>query len=162
MAGIGFGDLVAGLRGWARSQTVHEQAAVELLIWHESWLRRPDFTGACITQLAAGLVAIVNWYEAREFADRGYLQRGESRPLPASGSQRAVLDLAVALGEDQYRLASLGRVHKRRVAEAFAAACGWQLEGDMPEPGHNHPEFIPGTPETCEACAREARDEGRR
>ncbi len=166
MPEISFGDLAAGLRGWARGGTAHEQAAVELLIWHETWLRRPDFKGAAITQRAAGLVAIINWYEAREFVDRGYrplAYRPHGETLPAaSGSQRAVLDLAVALGEDQYRLASLGRVHKRKVAEAFATACGWRLEGDIPEPGHNHPDFIPGSPETCAACAREAQDEGRR
>jgi hypothetical protein len=50
---ISFEDLAAGLRGWARGGTAHEQAAVELLIWHGTWLRRPDFKGACITQLAA-------------------------------------------------------------------------------------------------------------
>ena len=60
--------------------TAHEQAAVELLIWHETWLRRPDFKGACITQRAAGLVAIINWEEAREFIDRGYTQRGHPGP----------------------------------------------------------------------------------
>lgn len=28
----------------------------------------------------------------------------------------------------------------------FAAACGLALEPEIPEPGHNHPDFIPGTP----------------
>jgi hypothetical protein len=105
---IGFEDLAAGLRGWVRGGTAHEQAAVELLIWHETWLRRPDFKGACMTQLAAGLVARIDWYEAREFIDRGYSQRGQQRPVPASSSQRRVLDLVVALGEDQFGLSGLG------------------------------------------------------
>ncbi len=160
MTEIGFEDLAAGLRGYYRGGTEHEQAAVELLIWHETWLRRPDFKGACITQRAAGLVARIDWYEAREFIDRGYAQRGHSgRPLPASTSERAVLDLAVALGEDQFRLAGLGHAHRRAAAQAFAAAVGLQLEA--PIPGHNHPDFIPGDPATCEACAREAKDGGR-
>lgn len=131
-----------------------------MLIWHETWLRRPDFKGACITQRAPGLVAIINWEGAREFADRGYAQRGE-RPLPASTSQRAVLDLAVALGEDRFRLSGLGHAHKRAAAQAFAAAAGLRLEPPIPEIGHNHPDFIPGDPATCQACAREAGDEGR-
>jgi hypothetical protein len=67
---ISFEDLAGGLRGWVRGDTAHEQAAVELLTWHETWLRRPDFKGACITQRAPGLVAIINWSGAREFIDR--------------------------------------------------------------------------------------------
>lgn len=160
MSEISFEDLAAGLRGWARGGTAHEQAAVELLIWHETWLRRPDFKGACITQLAAGLVARIDWYEAREFIDRYYAQRGQ-QPLPASTSERAVLDLAVALGEDQFRLSALGHAHKRAAAQAFAAAAGLRLEPPVPEAGHNHPDFVPGDPATCQACAREAKDEGR-
>jgi len=157
---ISFEDLAAGLRGWARGSTAHEQAAVELLIWHEAWLRRPDFKGACITQRAAGLVAIINWEEAREFIDRGCTQRGHPG-LPASSSQRRLLDLAVALGENMFGLSSMGAVHRWHMAAAFAKACGCRLEGPIPEPGHNHPGFIPGDPEACGACAREARDEGR-
>lgn len=158
---ISFEDLVTGLRGWARGRAPHEQAAAELLIWHETWLRRPDFKGACITQRAAGLVAIINWDEARAFIERFYAQRGQ-QALPASSSQRRVLDLAVALGEDTFGLASMGHIHRWRLASAFAEACGQKLEGPIPEPGHSHPGFIPGDPATCGACAREAQDEGRR
>ncbi len=158
---IGFEDLAAGLRGWIRGCTAHEQAAVELLIWHETWLRRPDFKGACIAQRAPGLVAIINWHEAREFVDRGYAQRGQ-RPLPASSSQRRLLDFAVALGENMFGLSSMGLVHQWHMADAFAKACGKTLEGLIPEPGHSHPGFIPGDPETCGACARGAQDEGRK
>jgi hypothetical protein len=160
MSEISFEDLAAGLRGWARGRTAHEQAAVELLIWHETWLRRPDFKGTCITQRAAGLVAIIDWEEAREFIDRSYAQRGQ-RIVPASSSQRRVLDLAVALGENMFGLSSMGVVHQWHMASAFARACGCRLEGPIPEPGHSHPSIIPGTPETCGACAREAKDEGR-
>jgi len=157
---ISFEDLAAGLRGWGRGGTAHEQAAVELLIWHESWLRRPDFRDECITQLAPGLIARINWEEAREFVDRGFTRPGD-RPLPASSSQRRVLDLAVAIGENQFGLSGLGHAHKRAVAQAFAAACGLRLEPQIPEIGHNHPDFIPGDPATCRRCALEAGDEGR-
>ena len=160
MTEISFEDLADGLRGWVRSRTAHERAAAELLIWYESWLRRPDFKDECITQLAPGLVARIDWYEAREFVGRGYARRGE-RPLPASSSQRAVLDLAVALGEDQFGLSGLGHAHKRAAAQAFAAAVGLRLEPPVPEVGHNHPDFIPGDPATCQRCAPEAGDEGR-
>lgn len=158
---ISFEDLAAGLRGWARGGTAHEQAAVELLIWHETWLRRPDFKGACIIQRAPGLVAIINWEEAREFIDRGYFPRRGERPVPASSSQRRVLDLAVALGENMFGLSSMGAVHQWHMAAAFAVACGNTLEGPAPEPGHSHPDFIPGDPATCRACARPAKDDGR-
>jgi hypothetical protein len=153
-------DLTTGLRGWARGRTPHEQAAVELLIWHSTWLCRPDFKGECVTQRAPGLVAIISWDEAREFIDRGYRQRGE-RPLPATSSQRRVLDLAVALGEDQFGLSGLGLAHRRAVAQAVAEAAGLRLEPPVPEAGHSHPDFIPGDPATCHRCALEAPDEGR-
>jgi hypothetical protein len=154
---IGFEDLAAGLRGWARGCTTHEQAAVELLIWHETWLRRPDFVEAAITQRAPGLVAIINWYEARAFIDRNYCRRGKEW-LPHSSTERRILNVAVTLGEDALGLSHLGHVHSWHVASAFARACGQALEPPLPEPGHNHPGFIPGDPETCGACARKAQD----
>lgn len=163
MTEISFEDLAAGLRGWVRERAKHEQAAVELLIWHETWLRRPDFKGACITQRAPGLIARIDWEEARDFIDRGYAERGHTgRPLPASSSQRRLLEFAVALGENMFGLSSMGLIHQWHMASAFALACGQTLEAPVPEPGHSHPDFIPGDPATCGACAREAKDEGRR
>jgi hypothetical protein len=155
---ISFADLAAGLRGWARGRTAHEQAAAELLIWHETWLRRPDFKGAAITQRAAGLAARIDWEDAREFVDNGFFALGEP-VLPASSSQRRVLDLAVALGEDRFGLVGLGHAHKRAAAQAFAVACGERL--GPAEVRHDHPGFIPGDPATCPRCALEAGDEGR-
>jgi hypothetical protein len=109
-------NLAADLRGWARGKGVnHVIAAVELLIWHEHWLRRRTFLEACVTHRAAGLVAIINWADAREFADSW--PRG-------STSELAVLDLAVHLGEDHFRLSGMGHAHRRSVANAFIAACG--------------------------------------
>lgn len=160
MTEISFEDLVTGLRGWARGQARHEQAAVELLIWHETWLRRPDFREAAMTRPAAGLVAIINWYQARAFIERNYCRRGKEW-LPAGATERRILNLAVALGEDGLGLSHLGNVHGWHAADAFARACGYKLEPPIPEPGHNHPDFIPGDPATCGACAREAADEGR-
>jgi hypothetical protein len=144
-----FNSLAAGLRAWAAGSR-NDEAAVELLIWHETWLRRRDFAKWAIMLPGRG----IDWRMAREFLDKG-------EPL-GSTSELAVLNLAIALGEDAFGLSGLGLRHKRKAAEAFAHACDWRLEGDMPEPGHSHPDFIPGTPETCGACAREAKDEGRR
>lgn len=44
-----FDTLVTGLRSWSANRDQHVRAAVELLIWHETWLRRLDFQEACIT-----------------------------------------------------------------------------------------------------------------
>lgn len=108
-------DLTAGLKAWTRHHDLHVRAAVELLIWHGFWLRRNDFREACVT-VERGDVWI-RWADAREFAD--------SRPR-ASTSELAILDLAVALGEDRYRLGIMGTAHSRAIADAVAAACGVQ------------------------------------
>jgi hypothetical protein len=142
-----FDSLAAGLRAWAAGSR-NDEAAVELLIWHETWLRRYAFTGRAIRADGG-----INWAVARQFL--------KNKP-DGSTSQLAVLDLAVALGEDRFGISGLGHVHRYKAADAFARACGQRLEGLIPEPGHSHPDFIPGTPETCGACAREAADEGRR
>lgn len=142
-----FDALAAGLRAWAAGSS-KDQAAVELLIWHEIWLRRHAFTGRAVT--AGGGI---DWAVARQFL--------KNRPA-GTASELAVLDVAVTIGDDRFKLSGLGHIHRYKVAEAFATALGQTLEGLIPEPGHSHPDVIPGTPETCGACAREARDEGRR
>jgi hypothetical protein len=72
-----------------------------------------------------------------------------------------LLDFAVALGENMFGLPGMGAVHRWHMAAAFAKACGCTLEGPVPEADHSHPDFIPGDPATCQACARDAKDEGR-
>lgn len=146
-----FEALAAGLRAWAAGSRTDE-AAVELLVWHEDWLRRADFTAACVREGWNGVISI-HWRTARTFADVG--------PV-CSTTQLNVLRAAAAIGGNEFGLSGLGHIHSYKVAEAFAAALGLRIEGLIPEPGHNHPDFIPGTPEDCGACAREARDEGRR
>jgi hypothetical protein len=144
-----FDTLAARLRAWAAGSSSNE-AAVELLIWHRFWLCRTAFTGKCVRAGAKG-EAWIAWHAAAEFAESG---------PRASSSELAVLNLAIALGEDRFGISGFGRVHRRKAAEAFAHACGWRLEGDIPEQGHSHPDFIPGTPETCARCAIDAGDEG--
>jgi len=107
-------DLIAGLREWIKDHDPHVRAAVELLIWHDFWLRRRDFIDACIRP-AIDVPAWIDWDAAREFSD--------SRP-GASSSQVAILDLAVALGENRYRLSIMGSAHSQAVAEAVSRAVG--------------------------------------
>ena len=105
--------LIAGLRAWTRDHDPHVRAAVELLIEHDVWLRRADFTRACIVR--SGREAYVNWVAARAFADAGTV---------ASTSEMAILDLAVALGENRYRLSIMGAANARSIATAVARAAG--------------------------------------
>lgn len=109
-----FDTLVTGLRAWTKDHDAHVRAAVELLIWHEAWLRRRDFCKAAIDYGGHGMIRI-GWTEAREFAD--------AHP-GASTSEMAILALAVAIGEDRYRLRIMGGAHARAIVRAFAQALG--------------------------------------
>ncbi len=104
---------ITGLRAWTRGHDDHVRAAVELLIEHDFWLRRPDFTRACVH--GTRREAWIDWAAARAFVNAGSV---------ASTSQMAILDLAVALGENRYRLSIMGDVHARWIATAVARAVG--------------------------------------
>jgi hypothetical protein len=110
---LDFDASVAGLRRWTAHHDPHVRAAVELLIEHETWIRRPDFRRACIH--ADTREAWINWRKAREFCDSG--------PV-GSTSELAILDLAVALGENRYRLSIMGAAHSRMIVQAVARALG--------------------------------------
>ena len=146
-----FEELAAGLRRGAGAGGDRERAAVELLIWHETFMRRRDFFEAAIG--IQGDAYRISWARARRFAEHA---------TGVSTSQRTVLELAAWIATDPLGLSRLGYMHTYRAAEALAASLGLRIEGLIPEPGHTHPDFIPGTPEDCGACAREAGDEGRR
>lgn len=107
--------LITGLRSWTREHDPHVRAAVELLIWHGDgyWLRRSGFTAACVKR--SRREAWIDWDAAREFVDAGVV---------ASTSEMAILDLAVALGENRYRLSIMGSAHSRAIADAVRAAVG--------------------------------------
>jgi hypothetical protein len=114
-----FDTLVQRLRRWTAHHDPHVRAGVDLLIEHETWIRRADSRRACI-EVRAG-EAYIDWRKAREFADAG------SR---ASTSEMAVLDLAVALGENRYRFSIMGAANSRMIATAVARALGQE-----PAPG---------------------------
>ena len=68
--------------------TYTAQAAVRLLVEHETWLHRPDFVTACVNYDHHGQpVAWVDWPAVPAFADRA----------PCSTSEAAVLRLAAEL-----------------------------------------------------------------
>jgi hypothetical protein len=59
--------------------------------------------------------AWIDWRAARAFADAGTV---------ASTSEMAILDLAVALGENRYRLSVMGAANSRSIATAVARTVG--------------------------------------
>jgi hypothetical protein len=114
--------LAAGLRVWARGHERHVWAAVELLIAHRVWLDRPDFRDRCIRRAASAEYGLdwwwIDWRAARTALDADQLE-------PASLAELAVLDLAIALGEDRYRLRAMSPLHRRLLADAVTrAVCG--------------------------------------
>ena len=111
-----FDTMVRALRRWTHSHDPHVRAAVELLVEHETWIRRADFQRACVERDARE--AWVNWRKAREFVDSGSrgLHIGDGGPGPGRrdrGEPVQVLDhgpgslpddrqaVARALGEDR-------------------------------------------------------------
>jgi len=108
-----FDTLVRLLRRWTHNHDPHVRAAVELLIERETWIRRAGFQRACIE--LGSREAWINWRKAREFVDSGSV---------ASTSEMAILDLAVAIGENRYRLSIMGAAHSRAIVKAFAVALG--------------------------------------
>ena len=108
-----FDTTVRALRRWTYNHDPHVRAAVELLVEHETWIRRADFQRAAMERNTRE--AWINWRKAREFVDAG---------STASTSEMAVLDLAVALGENRYRLSIMGPANSRMMAAAVARALG--------------------------------------
>jgi hypothetical protein len=108
---VDFDELAAALRARAAGRA-SQAAAVELLAWHESWLRRASFIRACVRHDGEGL-AEINWAKARAFHASG--PRG-------STSELDVLDLAIAIGEDRYGLTQKGTQHRVAIVRAIATA----------------------------------------
>jgi hypothetical protein len=113
---LGVSGLLAGLRAWTRTHDAHVRAAVELLIGHGTWLRRTEFRDGCVHMDSGGEVWL-DWRAAREAFDAGGF-------TAASSTERAVLDLAIALGTDRYRLGAMGPRNRDLIVTAVAAALG--------------------------------------
>ncbi len=108
-----FDTTVRVLRRWIAHHDPHVRAAVELLIEHETWIRRAGFQRACVERNARE--AWINWRKAREFVNAG---------SAASATEMAVLDLAVALGENRFKFSIMGPANSRMIAQAVARALG--------------------------------------
>src|SRR5260370_12667378 len=100
MTGLTYEQAVTGLTGTARDVAPCQAAAVGLLLWHNSWLRREDFRRAC---LSASPTVLLDWRAAAKFL--------AAAPVGASSSQVVVLEVAIALAEDKFHLTGLGHAH---------------------------------------------------
>jgi hypothetical protein len=111
-------EIAARLRAWTEGNDPHVRAAVELLIGHGYWLRRPDFTEACVSGRGEG-EAWIRWAKARDYA---------GTIAPNAGTHNlAVLDLAVAIGGNRYRLSTQNDEDARLMMIAFATALGMEV-----------------------------------
>ena len=108
--------VAAGLRLWADGHDTSVRAAVELLIRHGVWLRRVDLQAVALHRDPDGSYWI-DWTALRQEFDAGRLNHG-------SVKDRAVLDLALALAADRYRLSGMGTGNARLIADAVIAALG--------------------------------------
>src|SRR5690242_11687182 len=110
--------LAAGLRVWTRGHERHVWAAVELLVAHGVWLDRPDFRARCVRRAATAEYGLdwfwIDWRAARAVFDADGF-------TPASSTELAVLDLAIALAEDRYRLSRMDLTDGRLISAAVAA-----------------------------------------
>lgn len=127
-------ELRAMLRRWARGIYPGE-AAVELLIAHDRWLRRRDFLTRCVfvcdrwdenDPVMAGL----DWSQVAAAVDpAGSIQPGEG--FPASASEIKVLAVVASLAGAPLRqslrdlIVGLDVSNTRRVLDAVAHAGGW-------------------------------------
>jgi hypothetical protein len=109
-----FDTLVTELRAWTKNHDPHVRAAVELLISDGRWLRRSDFVGECVTTGDGDGTAWIPWYRARDFI--------ESSRSSASVTEMRVLEIAVAIGSDQYRLSRMNDEQAEAIVKAFAGA----------------------------------------
>lgn len=106
-------DVIAGLRRWTETHDAHVRAAVELLIEHGSWVRRADFLRAAVDDRAG--VLIIGWRAAAEFLGAGVW-------VIASSTDLAILQLAIDLGSNRYRLTNMGAANAASIIRAITTA----------------------------------------
>ncbi len=116
--------MATALRAHARG-LYHAEAAVELLIGHQRWLRRDQFVGRFVwvgrALVGGGLLAVVDWPAAVKALAAG--------GLPCSGSEGCVLRIAASIAEGvevdlRECLSTLDGVNVGLVARAVLAAGG--------------------------------------
>ncbi|MFI6603818.1 hypothetical protein ACIBHX_46945 [Nonomuraea sp. NPDC050536] len=113
--------LAERLRAGAHDHEPHRQAAIELLIGdtHSAWLDNETFTDMCVYDNDDA--AYINWRAARDAFDNGAFDM-------CSSSERAILDFAIALGEDRYRFNYMND----RQAELLAVAAIRAIDPKVP------------------------------
>jgi hypothetical protein len=125
-----FDDLAAALRACAKG-LFRAEAAVELLIGHASWLRRPDFLEIAV-EFGEGIVdgvvpAAVDWESAVAGLDTGR--------LPCSSGEGQMLRVAASIADEGVRLdlgSALSGLDERNVtlvATAVLHAAGHRGSG---------------------------------
>ena len=110
-------EVAAGLRRWIRHHDPHVQAAVQLLLAHDVWLYRAEFRHACVRRNHSNGDHWIDWEAARTAFDAGTFNR-------AASTERAVLDLVIAIGADHYRFSRMDTANSRAIAKAVAHALG--------------------------------------
>lgn len=123
-SGYGFEDLAPMIRVQAKG-IWHLEAAAELLIGHQTWLLREDFTAGFVT---------VEHDAGRGFAQVDYaaaVHALECFDLPCSGSEANILRIAASLATNVtvnlgQRVGGLDAQNTRLVLEAIAHANGYR------------------------------------
>jgi len=113
-------DVVKGLRAWANSHDSHVRAAVHLLIC-DGWAAEASFRA--VIRKVQGLY-VIRWSEARTAFDNGDFA------VVAGGHGRARLDLAIAIGENRYKLFTQDAADAENILGALRIAMGM----DLPSP----------------------------
>jgi len=118
-------QIATALRAWARGLYPLE-AAVELLIAHDTWLRRSDFRRSALWISDDGPILIgVDWAAAGDLAERA----------PASRSEISMLTVATSLASHHPAprlgdlLSGLDRANVALVLHAIAHTAGWHERG---------------------------------
>lgn len=106
--------LIKGLNATAETSDCHVAAAVRLLIGHDRWARDETVVSFFMTFESDDRVT-VNWAALRQQFDAGEFAY-------ASTTEKAVLDFAIALAEDRYRLSIMGDKNCALIREAVAQA----------------------------------------
>ncbi|MDE3724762.1 hypothetical protein PWG71_25530 [Nocardiopsis sp. N85] len=138
-------ELIEGLRNQAEGYTA-PTAAVELLIDHDVWLRRPDFVNRYVHQVPASELfepdrplAHIDWDKVAKALNR--------QAFPASSSEIAMLRIAASLAEDhpvklRDALVGMDATTTTAVLTAIAAVTGHRDRITLTLTARNRPDWL--------------------
>lgn len=107
-------ERITATQRWAATGSRGVQAVVTLLVEHDTWLRRADFLAAATFVDVDENMLAIRWRDAATFVADA---RGSSFEL-------AMLELAIALGTDRYRLGQAGGANSATIRRAVEIATG--------------------------------------